>query len=264
MAEGVDRTAGTLENLRADLADVLHRLTANALASEAVAQRILQGQDRLAAGLRQDMERMRESLSAQLREFHRCLDDPAAEFPRFYSLNPVPEPRVPLLGMKIPLATRRWRLCLHCEKTGYPAALVRSDGQGEFIIPESAEFLRKLAPYARQVSKVLVALGPLTALLTAANPVITVAPAAVLALAQWAKEYQSPTGALAGLLKEEAAAGQTGLSATGDKPVLAEQEGLLWLHNFLRAQPERKAKLGLLAKTDGQGRRWWVLPEVEV
>jgi hypothetical protein len=138
------------------------------------------------------------------------------------------------------------------------------DGQGEFIISESQGFLRAVAPYVRRVSKVLAALGPVTALLAGANPVVAMTPAVALALAQWAKEYQTPVRHLAELLVEENAEGHQGMVDTGNRPVQAEKEGLLWLHNYLREDPARRSKLGLVCKPDREGRRWWVLPQVEV
>ena len=254
----VTRSAWGLERLEEDLTRIQHELALHALASEDAVERILNGQARLDQSLRQTMERVSEELSSRLREFHANLAEPASDLPRFYSLMPDNGWSLPLIGKK------RWRLWLHCERTGYPAALFRFDRQGEFFIPESQEFLRAVAPYVKKISTVLAALGPLTALLTTASPVIALTPAIVLALAQWAKDYQTPVRRLDALLREETARARQDLRPTGNHPVLAEKEALLWLHNFLRADPANRNKLGLVPKTDGQGRRWWVLPVVEV
>jgi hypothetical protein len=249
-----------LQGLQADFTDIHHRLAANALASPEAVARILNGQAQLAQALRQDMERFSEKVSSRLREFHQTLADPKNDLPRFYTL-------VPVNAWKFPLFRKRmWRLRLHCEKTGYPAVLFsnKEDKQGEFIIPESQEFLQKVAPFVKRVSTALVALGPVTALLTTANPVIAVTPAIVLALADWAKAYQAPVPHLASMLEEEVARGQKGMVDTGTLPIYAEREGLLWLQNFLQKDPAHLSKLGLCRKLDGQGRVWWVLPNVEV
>lgn len=253
----VIRNRQTIEVVRADLADIQVRLQAQALASTEGVERILNGQARLSQGLRQDMERIAEHLMAELRDLHLQLHDPNSDLPTFYSLAPVG-------GWRWPLAQKKWRLWLHCEKTGYPPALLRNDRHGEFIIPESQAFLKLVAPYVSRVATVLAALGPVTALLTNANPVAVMTPGIVLALAQLAKDFEKPVGGLATMLKEESATGFGGMSETGDWPVRADHEGLLWLHNFLRSDVNHRNKLGLVPKVDGQGRRWWVLPDAEV
>lgn len=251
------RSHKSLEALHADLADIHHRLGANALASTDAAERILNGQASLARGLRDDMERVSEEMSVHLRELHRHLSDQADDLPCFYSLMPVRRPWWSL-------SPRTWRLWLHCEKTGYPVPLVRNDKQGEFILKESSEFLRTVAPYVKNVSTLLAGLAPVTALLTGDTPAIPLSSPALLILAEWAKNYEKSVSGLAALLKEENAAGSRGMMATGERPILARKEALLWLHNFLRQDPMHRSKLGLLPKPDGQGRRWWVLPDVEV
>jgi hypothetical protein len=251
-------SAQRLSSLRAGLMDIQRKLVENALDSEVAVARVLLGQMELGRNLREAMERASEEMSSHLRELHLNLADPASDLPRFYTLMPVEKWKLPVIGRK------EWRLWLHCEKTRYPAALVLPGKQGEFIIPESQAFLEAVAPYAKRVSTLLVALGPVTALLTTANTLVTVTPAIVLALAQWAKAYQTPVRRLASLLKEESEGSHQGMTATGVRPVLAEKAGLAWLHSFLRKDPSHRAKLGLVDKVDGQGRHWWVLPEVEV
>lgn len=245
-------------SIAADLSDVQVRLKDSALADERTVRKILEGQTALAKSLRTDIERVIAEGMAQLREHHAALNDTNNDLPRFYSLKPVE-------GWHIPIFTKRkWRLWLHCEKTGLPPKLLRDDGQGEFIIPETQDFIKKAAPYVKNISTVLAGLAPLSALLSGPTPFAAITPAIILALAQWAKDFEKPVGSLATMLKDESAKGERSMNETTDRPIYAEREGLLWLHNFLRKDPAHRAKLGLVQKPDGQGRRWWVLPDVEV
>jgi hypothetical protein len=246
----------SVRSLRADLRDIHLRL-ADVLTSEEAIARALSRQEELSGNLRTEIERTVEEMAAQLREYHAQLNNPNSDLPRFYTLRPVP-------GWRWPFTVRKWRLWLHCEKTGYPPKLLRPDGLGEFIIPESQKFLTTVAPYVKTVSTVLAALSPLTALLAGANAIAGITPAALLLLAQQAKDYEKPVGGLAAVLKEEGASGHRGMVETGHRPVYAEREALLWLHNFLRRDPAHRSKLGLVQKADRQGRLWWVLPDIEV
>jgi GTPase SAR1 family protein len=237
--------------LLAELADIRQRL-GDSLA------RVLAGQEVLGESLREAMERASEQGSASLREFVLNIHDPASDLPRLYTLTVVRRWWLALLGR------RTWRLWLHCEKTGYPAPLALPDKRGEFTIAESPEFLRKMEPYIKGVSHVLVALGPVAALVTGANPVVGAASGAAIFLAEWARDYQTSMRRLAAVAKDQSETGYRGMKETGTRPLVAEKESLSWLHSFLRKDPTYVSRLGLMPKVDGQGRRWWVLPQVEV
>jgi hypothetical protein len=254
----VGKTVGSLQRLRADLEDICVRLAASALASEGAASRILNGQDELAKSLRQDMERVCEEANGRLRQFIENQAEPASDLPRLYTLKRMGRWERPFLGR------RKWRLWLYCEKTRLPVAPLRRDGQGEFVILECQEFLRAVAPYVRTVSTLLATLGPVAVLLSGASPIVAVVPAAAIEIARWAKESQQPFHSMDSYLREAGIPPREVKPVTGSCPVTAEREALLWLHNFLRGQPGHVSRLGLVQKVDGQGRHWWVLPEVEL
>ncbi|MCP5528721.1 MAG: hypothetical protein H7A47_18170, partial [Verrucomicrobiales bacterium] len=253
----IEASTRQMAELRSELADIHHRLEAGALASEQALRRILEGQEELGRSLREALTRASEELRSRLRAYQTTLAGESDELPRLYTLRPLGRWTLPHFGRK------KWRLRLHCEKTAHPARLFSNDGQGEFIIPETQQFLRTVGPYVKRVSTLLAALGPVTALISGTDTMVAVTPAIVYGLVEWARAYQTPIRRLSAMIEEESAAGVDGMVDTGQRPVIAEKRGLLWLHNYLRADPKRLNRLGLLAKRDPQGRTWWVLPEVD-
>lgn len=201
-----------------------------------------------------ELESLRQTFHAEMRRTLEVLQDGPDDLPRLYTLTP---------DTKGLFRRRTWRLRLHCERTLFPACLVDAQGKGEFLIKESEFFLNSVAPYLKHVSTGLVAVSGLTALLGSPS-LLPLVPAVVAAALEWEKNYNKPLGEISKLIKERGESNVTGLHDTGGRVVEAKGAALLWLQDFIRSQANYQSKLGLLPKTDGQGRRVWVLPHVEL
>jgi hypothetical protein len=247
VAEGVKHISGNVERLMWQNRGLM--LQIQELGAE-TGERLLQ----LNATLHREAQSMRETLHAEMRRTLEMLQEGDSDLPRLYTLMPEP---------KRLLRSRKWKLRLHCERTFWPVCLVDAQGKGEFIISESEAFLQAVAPYLKHVSTGLIAVGGLTALLGSASlPVLL--PAAVAAALEWEKSFNKPMGEVAKLIKERGEKNVKGLHETGDRVVRAEGAALLWLHDFIRQQPNFRSHLGLTPKVDSQGQKIWVLPHVVV
>ncbi|OYW77642.1 MAG: hypothetical protein B7Z37_03570, partial [Verrucomicrobia bacterium 12-59-8] len=256
--ERIEQTLTRIDGRVAILADQLPKLLSQTRGvlmqvreSGAATHQMLKQLD---ATLREEVARLSESMHAEMRRMLETLQDGQDELPRLYTLMPDP---------KRLFRRRVWRLRLHCERTFWPVCLIDPHGKGEFTIKESEPFLAAVAPYMKHVSTGLVAVGGLTALLGSTSLPLLL-PAAVAAALEWEKSYGKVVGEVSKLAKERSDGSVAGLHETGGRVAWAEGNALQWLHDFIRSQPNYQSKLGLMPKTDGQGRRIWVLPDVKV
>ena len=182
-----------------------------------------------------DTQRTVEGLGSQIANYvmgiMHAIASEAKDGPRLFTVEPVD-------GDWKQLVTKQYRLRLWCEADDCQHP-VDEDGKGLYEFQESAEWIRRVAPYAKFVAGVLST--AITVALPAASPFLGAVRFDESAVKRHLELVKDATGTMLDSDLEE-----RGRSVTRDG-LLSDEErsGLLALHAFLRKEDPTHQRLGL-------------------